>query len=78
VKELRSGLDHYASLLSGANRERVCDRYVGANAFPLVAALFWLYILQPEQKLLVTGVLVVHAAPEQHVWKHRHNQTGII
>jgi len=45
----------------------VCDRYVGANAFPLVADLFWLYTLQPDRNMLVSGVLAVHVAPEQHV-----------
>ena len=45
----------------------VCDRYVGANAFPLVADLFWLYTLQPDRNMLVSGILAVHVAPEQHV-----------
>ena len=57
---------------------RVCDRYVGANAFPLVAALFWLYMLQPDRNMLVSGVLAAYVAPEQHVWAYRHNQIGII
>jgi hypothetical protein len=26
----------------------VCDKYVGANAVPLVAVLLWLYMLQPD------------------------------
>jgi len=34
--------------------------------------------LQPDRNMLVSGVLAVHVAPEQHVWAHRHNQTGII
>jgi len=55
---------------------RVCDRYVVANA--LVAALFWLYMMQPDRNMLISGVLAVHVAPEQHVWSHGHNQTCII
>jgi hypothetical protein len=30
--------------------------------------LFWLYVFQPDRKLLVSVVRMVHAAPEQHVW----------
>jgi hypothetical protein len=51
---------------------------VGANAFSLVATLFWLYMLQPGKYMLVSGVRAVHVASEQHIWQHRHNQTGII
>ena len=31
---------------------------------PLVAALFWLYMLQPDRNMLVSGVLAVHVASE--------------
>jgi hypothetical protein len=57
---------------------RVCVKNVGANVFSLVATLFWLYALQPGGNMLVSAARVVHAAPEQQVWTHRHNQTGII
>jgi len=30
-------------------------------------ALFWLYMLQPDRNMLVSEVLAVHVAPEQHV-----------
>jgi len=33
---------------------------------------------QPDRNMPVSGVLAVHVASEQHVWTHRHNQTGII
>lgn len=49
------------------HRMGVCDRFVGADAFPLVAALHWMYMLQPDRKLLVSVVRAVHVAPEQHV-----------
>ena len=45
----------------------MCDRYVGANAFLLLAALFWLCVLQTDRNMLVSGVRAVHIAPEQHV-----------
>lgn len=34
----------------------MCDRYLGPDAFPLIAALVWLCILQPDKKLLVSAV----------------------
>jgi hypothetical protein len=34
----------------------VCDKYVGPDASPLIVALVWLYILQPDRKLLVSAV----------------------
>jgi hypothetical protein len=60
------------------DNDRVCVKNVGVNAFSLVATLFWLYVLQPGRNLLVSGGAAVHVGPEQHVWAHRHNQTGII
>ena len=56
----------------------VCVKNVGANTFPLVAAFFWLYTLQPGRKLLVSAAGAVHVAPDQHVWGHCHNQTDAI
>ena len=56
----------------------VCVKNVGANAFSLVVTLFWLYTLQPDRNMLVSGARAIHVAPEQHVWPPRHNQTGII
>lgn len=58
---------------------RVCVKnQEGANAFSLVAALIWLYMLQPGRNMLASEGQAIHAAPEQHVWAYRHNQTGII
>jgi hypothetical protein len=34
----------------------MCDRYVGSDAFPLRVALVWLYMLQPDRKLLVSAI----------------------
>jgi hypothetical protein len=39
----------------------VCAKNVGANAFSLVATLFWLYMLQPGRNVLVSGVWVLQA-----------------
>jgi hypothetical protein len=33
----------------------VCVKNVGAKAFPLVAALFWLPVLQPDENMQVSG-----------------------
>jgi hypothetical protein len=62
----------------GGISARVYDRYVGANAFLLVAALFWLYMLQSDRNMLVSGVRAVDVASEQHVWAYCHGQKGII
>jgi hypothetical protein len=58
-------------------RARVCDIYVGADAFLLVGALIWSCMLQPDEYMLVSAAWAAHDAPEQHVWLHRHNQTSI-
>ena len=55
-----------------------CAENVGANACSLVAPLFWSYTLQPSTDGLVRGVRASVSPPEQHVWAHRHNQTGIV
>jgi hypothetical protein len=39
----------------------VCVKNVEANAFSLVAALFWLSMLQPERNMLVSGVWALQA-----------------
>ncbi|MGH3238461.1 MAG: hypothetical protein ACRDOH_35430 [Streptosporangiaceae bacterium] len=44
-------------------QKRVCVKNVGANAFPLVAAFFWLYTLQPDEKLLVSAARPIRVAP---------------
>src|ERR1700685_2753831 len=48
-----------------------------ADAFLLVAALIWSCMLQPDENMLVSAAWAAHGAPEQHIWRHRHNQTGI-
>ena len=56
---------------------RVRVKNAGANAFSLVATLFWLHMLQPGRNMLVSGVRAVSLAPEQRVCTRRHNQTGV-
>ena len=46
--------------------------------FSLVATEFWLYVLQPGRNVLFSGMRTVHVTPDQHIWAHRNNQTGII
>ena len=65
-------------ILGAAAVPGVRVKNVGADAFSLVATLFWLYTLQPGRNMVVSGVRSGHVAPEQRVWPHRHNQTGII
>ena len=74
VSRLGDGADSFAAV-GGLG---VHVKNVGPNAFSLVATLFWLHRLQPGRNMLVSGARAVHVAPEQHVWAHRHNQTGII
>jgi hypothetical protein len=69
---------HAPRTIRASGGQRACGKNVGANAFSLVAPLFWLYMLQPGRNMLVSGVRAIQVAPEQHVWAHRHNQTGII
>jgi hypothetical protein len=59
-------------------RFRVCVKNVEANALSLVAGPVLVVHVATRQNVLVSGVRAVHVAPEQHVWMHRHNQTGII
>ena len=41
----------------------VCDIYVGADAFLLVAALIWSCMLQPDENMLVSAAWAAHGAP---------------
>ena len=51
---------------------------IGVDAFSLVAARFWWYVLQPGRNMPVGGAQAIHAAPGQHVWAWRHHQAGFI
>ncbi len=54
------------------------DRYAGPDGCLPAAAFSWWYMPQSDRNVLVSGMLAVHIASEQHVWVHRHNQTDII
>jgi len=45
----------------------VCDRYAGVDELLLVAGFSWLYVLQPDPKVLVSAAQVSYPAPEQAI-----------
>jgi len=53
----------------GANTgtRRVCDRYVGPDAFLLVAGFSWLYVLQPDPEDAGQRRAGELSAPEQAI-----------
>jgi hypothetical protein len=54
----------------------VCVKNVGASAFSLVAALFWLYMWQPERNMLVSGVWALQAGIQPSQGGARREERG--